>query len=122
MRAGEIATGLTAVVESLELGARTGDRFSEAPLWLLHGHLLLAGGKGAENDAELSMQKCARGSRAPSFPNSPPATALAQLWQQQGKRGAGLELLKPIYSWFTEGFEYPELRNARALLDQLSKP
>jgi hypothetical protein len=38
-----------------------------------------------------------------------------------GQAEAALGLLGPIYSWFTEGFEYPDLRNARALLDEVSK-
>ena len=49
------------------------------------------------------------------------ATSLAQLWQRQARREAALGLLGPIYAWFTEGFEYPDLRNARALLEELSK-
>jgi predicted ATPase len=49
------------------------------------------------------------------------ARSLAQLWQRQARREAALALLGPIYAWFTEGFEYPDLRNARALLEELSK-
>jgi predicted ATPase len=50
------------------------------------------------------------------------ATTLARFWQQRGKRAAARELLGPIYGWFTEGFDYPDLRGARALLDELSAP
>jgi hypothetical protein len=49
------------------------------------------------------------------------ATSLAQLWQRQARREAALGLLGPIYAWLTGGFEYPDLRNARALLEELSK-
>jgi predicted ATPase len=123
LRAGEVATGLTTMAEVFQHVARSGDRYNEAHSWLLHGQLLLAGGKGDELGAELSMQKALVIARKQSakLPELAAATALAQLWQQQGKRGTALELLDPIYSWFTEGFDYPELRNARALLDQLSK-
>ena len=47
-------------------------------------------------------------------------TSLAHLWACQGKRGEARDLLAPIYGWFTEGFETSDLREARALLDELS--
>jgi predicted ATPase len=45
--------------------------------------------------------------------------SLARLWQQQGKRDQARELLATIYGWFTEGFDTPDLRDARALLAAL---
>ena len=47
------------------------------------------------------------------------AVSLSHLWQQQGKRDEARELLAPIYSWFTEGFETADLQEAKALLDAL---
>ena len=47
------------------------------------------------------------------------ATALARLWQQQGKPHEARELLGPLYGWFTEGFDCADLKDARALLDAL---
>ena len=47
------------------------------------------------------------------------ATSLARLWQQQGKSTEAHLLLAPIYSWFTEGFETPDLQAAKTLLDEL---
>ena len=49
------------------------------------------------------------------------ATSLSRLWQQQGKRAAGRELLAPIYGWFTEGFDTADLQDAKALLAELSE-
>jgi predicted ATPase len=46
--------------------------------------------------------------------------SLSRLWQQQGKRAEARQLLAPIYSWFTEGFDTPDLQEARALLDELA--
>ena len=46
--------------------------------------------------------------------------SLARLWQQQGKRAEAYALLAPIYSWFTEGFDTPDLKEAKALLDTLA--
>ena len=47
------------------------------------------------------------------------ATSLSRLWQQRGKRTAAHELLAPIYSWFTEGFDTVDLQEAKALLEEL---
>jgi len=47
------------------------------------------------------------------------ATSLARLWQSQGKRQDAYNLLAPVYGWFTEGFETTDLKEAKALLDQL---
>jgi adenylate cyclase len=48
------------------------------------------------------------------------AISLARLWQEQGKRDAARDLLVPIYGWFTEGFDTPLLKEAKALLDTLA--
>jgi predicted ATPase len=48
------------------------------------------------------------------------AMSLSRLWQQQGKRAEAQELLAPIYSWFTEGFNTPDLQEAKTLLDELA--
>jgi predicted ATPase len=47
------------------------------------------------------------------------AVSLSRLWQQQGKQGEARELLTPIYSWFTEGFDTADLQEAKGLLDEL---
>ena len=47
------------------------------------------------------------------------AMSLSRLWQQQGKRTEAYELLAPIYSWFTEGFDTADLQEAKALLEEL---
>jgi predicted ATPase len=43
------------------------------------------------------------------------ATSLARLWRDQGKRTEARDLLAPIYGWFTEGFDTPDLKEAKAL-------
>jgi len=45
--------------------------------------------------------------------------SLARLWQQQGQRAEAYELLAPLYSWFTEGFDTADLQEAKALLGKL---
>jgi predicted ATPase len=48
------------------------------------------------------------------------STSLARLWRDQGKRAEAHDLLAPIYGWFTEGFDAPDLKDAKALLDGLA--
>ena len=48
------------------------------------------------------------------------STSLAKLWQSQGKRKDALDLLKPVYDWFTEGFDTKDLIEAKALLEELA--
>jgi predicted ATPase len=48
------------------------------------------------------------------------AISLARLWRDQGKRDEAHNLLAPIYGWFTEGFDTIDLKEAKALLDELS--
>ena len=48
------------------------------------------------------------------------ACDLARLWAEQNERQKAHDLLGPVYGWFTEGFEVPDLKDARALLDALS--
>ena len=43
--------------------------------------------------------------------------SLSRLWQQQGKRAEARQMLAEIYGWFTEGFDTPDLQEAKALLE-----
>ena len=45
--------------------------------------------------------------------------SLARLWQQQGKTEEARQMLAEIYGWFTEGFDTPDLKDAKALLEEL---
>ncbi len=48
------------------------------------------------------------------------ATSLAQNWHQQNRNSEAHDLLAPVYGWFTEGFDTADLKEAKALLDNLS--
>ena len=48
------------------------------------------------------------------------AMSLARLWRDQGKVQQARELLAPVYGWFTEGFDTRDLKEAKALLEQLA--
>ena len=46
--------------------------------------------------------------------------SLARFWRDQGKRDEARELLAPVYGWFTDGFDTLDLKQAKALLDELA--
>ena len=48
------------------------------------------------------------------------AMSMARLWRDQGKPQQARELLTPVYGWFTEGFDTLDLKEAKALLDELA--
>jgi predicted ATPase len=48
------------------------------------------------------------------------AMSIARLWRDQGKRDEARDLLAPVYGWFTEGFDTFDLKEAKALLDDLA--
>jgi predicted ATPase len=49
------------------------------------------------------------------------ATSLARLWREQAKRQQARDLLAPIYGWFSEGFDALDLKQAKALLNELAQ-
>lgn len=63
--------------------------------------------------------EAARNNGAKSLLELRAATNLAQFWCDRGKRAEAHDLLAPVYSWFTEGFDTPDLRDAKQLLDEL---
>ena len=71
--------------------------------------------KSPELGAALSQS---RASSNPVLGNC--AMSMARLWRDQGKRDEARELLAPGYGWFTEGFDTRDLKDAKALLDELS--
>ena len=48
------------------------------------------------------------------------AMSMARLWRDQSKRQQARDLLAPVYGWFTEGFDTLDLKEAKALLDELA--
>jgi predicted ATPase len=57
---------------------------------------------------------------SPSRPRWRAAMGMARLWRDQGKPDEARDLLAPVYGWFTEGFDTLDLKEAKALLDELS--
>jgi predicted ATPase len=121
-RLGWAQEGLVATAEALTLVARTGERFWEAELQRLKGELLLQANLANQPEAEACFQRSiqiARAQNARSW-ELRAATSLARLWRDRGRPDDARELLSPLYDWFTEGFDTPDLRDAKALLDELA--
>jgi class 3 adenylate cyclase/predicted ATPase len=119
-RAGRLNEGLTALEELERLIEATHDRADEALLHLIRGDLLI--GLGDLQAAQASFQKAvsvARQQSAKLF-ELRASTSLARLWCDQGRRTEARALLAPIYGWFTEGFDTLDLKEAKALLDELA--
>jgi predicted ATPase len=85
----------------------------------LRGVVLLRQTMPQQEEAEICLHQAlamARQQQAKSL-ELHAARSLARLWQQQGKRTEAYDLLAPIYGWFTEGFETPDLKEAKTLLE-----
>jgi class 3 adenylate cyclase/predicted ATPase len=108
--------------EAQTLVDSTGERYWEAEVYRLQGELLVQASRGKMREAAEHFHQAldiARRQQAKSL-ELRAAMSLSRLWQQQGKRDAAHELLAPIYGWFTEGFDTADLKEAKALLEELS--
>ncbi len=115
-----VATGdVTLADQVLSPMLASRDTMHRSELLRLDGELVL---KRAVPDAIAAEQsfrsaiEVAREQGAKSF-ELRAATSLAALWHEQGKRLEAQELLGGVYGWFTEGFDTPDLRRAKSLLD-----
>jgi predicted ATPase len=138
-KSGRVEDGLRVLDEAF---AMTHDQHVwEAELRRLRGELLLVRASGQDDarttpidaplvteasqpitQAELCFLQAidiARGQHARSL-ELRAAASLARLWDNQGRRNEARDLLAPIYGWFTEGFDTADLKDAKALLDQLA--
>jgi predicted ATPase len=120
--AGQVEEGLRLLAEAMTvLEARgQGDLLAEA--YRLQGALLLRQAVPDAAQAEACFHQAlaiAHRQQAKSW-ELRAAMSLSRLWQYQGKWEEALELLAPIYGWFTEGFDTADLQEAKALLEELA--
>jgi class 3 adenylate cyclase/predicted ATPase len=114
--------GVVLLDEALAIAAETGDVASKAELRRLQGELLQRLGTSNAGTAEAAFRQAVsearrQGSRGYELRA---AVSLARLWGEQGRRAKARDLLAPVYGWFTEGFDTPDLKEAKALLDELT--
>jgi predicted ATPase len=119
---GQPEAGLQVLDEALAAVRNTGERMYEAELYRLKGELLLMRSADHTAAAETCLHQALTiaSYQQAKFLEVRAATTLARLWQQQGKRAEARALLATIYDWFTEGFDTPDLQDAKALLDALA--
>jgi predicted ATPase len=116
------ADGLSAVSDALAVAEPSGQHYWTAELRRLQGALALL--TGDASGAEACFRDAigiARQQGAKSF-ELRAATSLSRLWADQGKTREAHAVLSDVYAWFTEGLETADLREARALLDDLAAP
>jgi adenylate cyclase len=117
---GQPERGQTILEKALVLVEETGERHWEAELHRLKGELLIM--QGDQDGAEACFEKAiqvARQLHAKSW-ELRATTSLARLWQEQDRTDEARQVLGEIYGWFTEGFDTPDLRQAKALLEELT--
>jgi predicted ATPase len=120
---GRITEAIEILQEALSRIGHSGERWWEAEAHRVMGDLLLQRSPGALNGAEHSYQRAIEQSRQQNAKSLElrATTSLARLWRDQNKRTEARDLLAPVYGWFTEGFDTPDLREANALLTELHK-
>ena len=94
----------------------------EPELHRVRGELLHARADGGERAAAAAFREAIEVARRQHarLLELRAAMSLARLWQKQGKKDEARDLLGPVYSWFTEGFDTQDLKDAKALLDELA--
>jgi predicted ATPase len=121
-KAGRIDEGLEVIVEALEVVQEKGERWWEAEIVRLRGELLLMRNPSGLAEAQSSFERSiemARGQGAKSL-ELRATTSLARLLANQGRRDEARTMLTEIYNWFTEGLDTADLREAEALLGELT--
>jgi predicted ATPase len=118
--AGQVEEALTLLEEALQIVERTGERWFAAELNRHKGQLLLRQGH-AEAAEELYRKALSIAEeQGAKLWELRAAASLARLRRDQGRHAEARELLAPVYGWFTEGFGTADLKEAKALLDELA--
>jgi predicted ATPase len=117
---GQAEPGLRVIAEASDLIVRNNDRMWEAELKRVEGELRrVQGASAAESEACFERALAVACDQSAKSFELRAASSLARLWCDQGRRDEARHLLAAIYGWFTEGFDTPDLRQAKALLDEL---
>jgi adenylate cyclase len=122
LAAGRADEGLAIIEPLIAEFAAGGARFQEADLYRLRGELLLAAG-APMTDADDSFRKAisiAKRQQAKSW-ELRASLSLARLLIKQGRRAEARTMLSEIYNWFTEGFDTADLKEAKALIEELTR-
>jgi predicted ATPase len=114
--------GRRMISEAIEAVDRTNERWCEAEVARVAGEVALLGLEQDSAKAQEYFERAltvVRRQQAKSW-ELRAAMSLARLWRDQGKVQQARELLAPVYGWFTEGFDTRDLKEAKALLEELA--
>jgi predicted ATPase len=117
--AGQCEEALTLLDQALQIAEKTGERWYGAELNRHKGQLLLR--QGHSEAAEKLYREAlsiSQGQEAKLW-ELRAAVSLARLRRDQGRQAEARDLLAPVYGWFTEGFDTADLKEAKALLEEL---
>ena len=118
---GQADEALNCLAEAARFVEATGERVSEAELLhRMRGDLLTAADDPLGAEQEYRQAIAVAGRQNSKLLQLKASVSLARLWRGQDKHSEARDLLGPIYSWFTEGFDAPDLREARTLLDEVA--
>ena len=117
--AGQYEKGMEQANLAIATSSEIGDRWCLPRIHTIRARLIQTLRK--VDEAEASLQRALDIAAAQSAKGAQlhAANSLARLWRDQGKRNEARDLLAPVYGWFTEGFDTPDLKDAKALLDEL---
>jgi predicted ATPase len=118
-RLGNTVDGLNCLAETARIIETTDERYSEAELHRLRGDLLNATEDPSAAERSYHQALAVAKLQSAKLFELRASISLAGLWCKQGRLGEARNLLAPIYGWFNEGFEAPDLKQAMALLDSL---
>jgi predicted ATPase len=119
---GQFEEAWSHIGEAITAVETTKEKWCEAEIHRIAGEIALISPERDLTKAEACFEKAlavARQQQAKSW-ELRAAISMARLWREQGKRDEARELLAPIHSWFTEGFDTVDLKQAKALLDELT--
>jgi predicted ATPase len=110
------------IARAFDAATEMGEQLYVPRLHAVRAELLLHAHGPDSEAAEASLQQALAAARQQDAKGweLQAATSLARLWLDRVRRDAARELLAPIYGWFTEGFDTPNLVKAKALLDALN--
>jgi predicted ATPase/class 3 adenylate cyclase len=118
--AGQIEEALTLLDDALQIVERTGQRWFAAELNRHQGRLLLKQGHTEAAEELYCKALSIAVEQEAKLWELRTAASLARLRRDQGRRAEARDLLAPVHGWFTEGFDTPDLKEAKALLDELA--
>jgi predicted ATPase len=120
---GQLDDAWRCIDDAMEKVERSKEKWCEAEVHRIAGEIALKSLAPATEKAEKHFDRAlavARQQEAKSW-ELRAAMSMARLWRDRGKLQQARELLAPVYGWFTEGFDTLDLKDAKALLDELAK-